>query len=108
MEHDTVQPMPLNVRLRAVQPHSGGEEPLDADDACHPAVWSCGLHPLGWPATSVVLRPSRYAFSLLRLVTQHADPYDVRRLHSANLEVIHTQASSGQLNIEKPLPVAAV
>eukprot|EP00913_Durusdinium_trenchii_P029843 g27966.t1 len=51
----------LNLRLEsrpvAVQQQFGGAL-LDARDACHPKVWSCGLYPV-W-AAELVWRPSLY------------------------------------------------
>ncbi|CAJ1446374.1 unnamed protein product, partial [Effrenium voratum] len=48
-----VQPMSLNIRLESVP------EGTDTVDACHPAVWACGLYPFG----GLVLRPSKSRFA---------------------------------------------
>eukprot|EP00927_Polykrikos_kofoidii_P025447 TRINITY_DN22847_c0_g3_i1.p1 TRINITY_DN22847_c0_g3~~TRINITY_DN22847_c0_g3_i1.p1 ORF type:complete len:1062 (+),score=121.78 TRINITY_DN22847_c0_g3_i1:280-3186(+) len=55
---DTIHPRSLNIVLRIAQ-IPGDPRP---SDACHPAVWSCGLFPMGWTAASVLIRPSRMQF----------------------------------------------
>ena len=89
--HDTVQPMSLNIRLVASRPSTDPTELPAAGDACHPAVWSCGLHPSGW-AMDVAIRPSRHKFASMRVDVLGDDPYRAR-----------TGRASVQFSLESPL-----
>ncbi|CAJ1456900.1 unnamed protein product, partial [Effrenium voratum] len=110
-----VQPMSLNIRLESVP------EGTDTVDACHPAVWACGLYPFG----GLVLRPSKSRFAsfqvevsgtwaMLRFAVNATlqflgNPQDVLKIsppygysvlavYGSSLQALRRREASGQLN----------
>lgn len=69
-----MQPASLNIRLQMDPAAHGASDIQKGHDACHPAVWSCGLHPAAWGSHGVVIRPSRYAFASAAVFTGHELP----------------------------------
>lgn len=53
---------PLTIRLESVE-----QQAADATDACHPAVWSCGLYPPGEEALAIGPSAEAFAFFPVQL-----------------------------------------